>query len=165
MKVSALTRRQLPKIALPKFSGDFTVWLTYRDLFASMVGGNASLNAIEKLHYLKMSLLKEPTALLASVPLTAESLASAWKISNIVTLPSMKTESSSELRELLNGTVNAVSALRALGRQVDGYDDFLVYHTVHKLDTQSRHEWESSLQISSTKTPPRFTEFQTFLES
>lgn len=139
----------------------------------SMVGDNASLSPIERLYYLRMSLAKELTVLIASLPLTNENPHAAWKIlsdryENIrlltsAQISSMKSESSAELKALLNETVNVVSALGALGRPVDGYASFLVHLTVPKLVKQSRREWES--RMGSKKVLPAFSELQTFLET
>ena len=85
------------------------------------------------------------------------------QISNICGLLPISSESSAELMRLFNGTVNAVGALRNLGRPVDGYDDFLIYLTVRKLDKQSCREWEAS--IGSKKKPSTFRELQEFLEA
>ena len=66
-RVSSVAQ-QLPKLTLPKFSGLYTEWLAFRDLFTSMVINNASITPIEKMHYLKVSLFNEPAALVASIP-------------------------------------------------------------------------------------------------
>ena len=177
-RVSAVAQ-QLLKLTLPTFSGSYTEWLTFRDLFTSMVINNASISPIEKMHYLKMSLFIEPAGLVASISLTAETMVAVWttltyryenkrlltmtQIASICSLATVKTESSLELKNLYNGTVNAISALESLGRPVEGYDDFPVYLTVQKLDKQSRREWEAS--VGSKRTVSTFAELREFLES
>ncbi|XP_058817404.1 uncharacterized protein LOC131680713 [Topomyia yanbarensis] len=47
---------RLPKIDLPKFNGDFSRWMTYRDTFQSMIHVNAEIPAVVKLQYLLQSL-------------------------------------------------------------------------------------------------------------
>ena len=122
-RVSAVAQ-QLPKLTLPTFSGSYTEWLTFQDLFTSMIINNASISPIEKMHYLKMSLFNEPAALVASIPLTAENMVVAWttlthqyenkrlltmaQIASICSLATVKTESSLELKNLYNRTVNAI---------------------------------------------------------
>ncbi|EZA57979.1 hypothetical protein X777_02026 [Ooceraea biroi] len=51
--------RALPKITLPKFSGEYQEWRTFHDLFTSMVVDNPHLAAVEKLHYLKSHITGE----------------------------------------------------------------------------------------------------------
>lgn len=53
--------RRLPRIDLSKFSDDYAQWSYFRDLFTSIVmKDNDCLSAVEKLHYLKLSLTGEP---------------------------------------------------------------------------------------------------------
>lgn len=44
---------KLPKIVIPIFSGNYSEWVTFKDLFESLVHNNKSINDVEKLHYLK----------------------------------------------------------------------------------------------------------------
>lgn len=53
--LSTLTNHHLPRLDLPKFDGTHTEWLTFRDLFSSMVVENHLLSPVEKLHYLRTS--------------------------------------------------------------------------------------------------------------
>ena len=170
---------QFPKIILPKFSGAYSEWPTFRDLFESMVKDNTSINPIDKLHYFKTNLVAEPAALLSLIPVTGENFVLAWErltdryeierllttaqISNICGLLPISSESSAELMRLFNGTVNAVGASRNLGRPVDGYDVFFIYLTVQKFDKQSRRKWEAP--IGSKKKPSTFRELQEFLKA
>lgn len=45
--------RSLPKISLPKFTGNYHEWPSFRDLFESMIVSNQDITLVEKLHYLK----------------------------------------------------------------------------------------------------------------
>ena len=50
-----MKRAHLPKLRLPIFSGLMEDWEPFRDLFLSLVHEDASLSAVEKLHFLKTS--------------------------------------------------------------------------------------------------------------
>ncbi|KAL0849314.1 hypothetical protein ABMA28_013636 [Loxostege sticticalis] len=50
---------KLPKISIPTFSGNYSEWPTFRDLFVSLVDKNSSLDNVQKLHYLKGQLSGE----------------------------------------------------------------------------------------------------------
>ncbi|XP_015125559.1 uncharacterized protein LOC107047313 [Diachasma alloeum] len=73
-----VTQRQLPKISLPTFSGEFSEWTPYKDLFLSMVVGNPSLSTVEKFHYLLTSLTGEAKQLISTLPVTQDSFMPAW---------------------------------------------------------------------------------------
>ena len=53
-------------------------------------------------------------------------------------LPSMKEESTQELRQLVDKTQRAFRALQNLGRPVDTWDDWLVVITTERLDAETR---------------------------
>lgn len=65
-------RTTLPRIQLPEFSGKYEEWPPFRDLFQSIIGRDASLPAVEKLHYLKACLKGEAEILIRSIATTAE---------------------------------------------------------------------------------------------
>ena len=49
-------RIKLPEASLPKFSGKYEDWLSYKDGFESMILNQNDLNKIEKLQYLKSAI-------------------------------------------------------------------------------------------------------------
>ncbi|XP_029165881.1 uncharacterized protein LOC114936752, partial [Nylanderia fulva] len=108
---SASHSRRLPRIDLPKFNGEYSQWNHFRDLFASMINANTDLSAVEKLHYLKMSLSDEPGL---------ESHFS-WKCKRL-------------LCEL---ELEAIGALATLGCPFHHWDKRLIFMTVRKLDVES----------------------------
>nr|XP_022912851.1 uncharacterized protein LOC111423757 [Onthophagus taurus] len=71
---------KLPRIDLPKFSGDYLQWKHFHDLFDSMVKSNSELSLVEKLHYLKMSVTEEPAQLLKNIAICEDNFARAWDI-------------------------------------------------------------------------------------
>ena len=54
-------RTRLPKLVLPKFKGDVTMWNAFWDSYKSAVHDNTEISAIGKFNYLKL-LLEGPTA-------------------------------------------------------------------------------------------------------
>ncbi|XP_071055026.1 uncharacterized protein [Onthophagus taurus] len=72
--------RHLPQISLPIFDGNFANWTQYRDLFFSMVNNNDDISEVEKLQYLKMSLVKEPAQLLKNLLVKSANFQRAWNL-------------------------------------------------------------------------------------
>ncbi|XP_076285540.1 uncharacterized protein LOC143211601 [Lasioglossum baleicum] len=56
-----------PKVELPKFSGDYTEWEGFHDLFIALVEKNKSLSDVQKLYYLKTSLEGEAAFVLKNI--------------------------------------------------------------------------------------------------
>lgn len=127
---------QLPCINLPKFSGNFLEWETFRDMFKSLIFQNPSLNSVQRLHYLKLCLSGNAQQLLDNLPITDDNLNEAWGVltrkfenkrllvwNHLRALFSLMTpvakESSNELKRLVNGTLKTTRALKNLGEPVE----------------------------------------------
>ena len=149
---------KLPKIALPTFSGKYSEWTPFFDLFQNTVDCNISLNDIQKLQYLKTSLKDQPARLLSHLPTTRVNYAVALKILKerydnkrmiirshldaIVKFSPMQHESADQLRKLVTVFVENSLALTALGEDVDSADYIWVYLLAEKLDSETRRHWE-----------------------
>ncbi|KOB51923.1 Uncharacterized protein OBRU01_26887, partial [Operophtera brumata] len=53
------TSLKLPKISIPTFSGLYSEWTTFRDLYVSLIHDNPSIDNVQKMHYLKGHLTGE----------------------------------------------------------------------------------------------------------
>jgi len=69
--------KPLPKINLPRFGGNDNEWVSFRDLFTSLII-NENITAVEILQYLKMSLFGDAAKLIANIPVTDENFDRAW---------------------------------------------------------------------------------------
>lgn len=47
----------LPKITIPTFDGKYLDWPSFKDLFSDLIHNNGLLTAVQKLHYLKSSVV------------------------------------------------------------------------------------------------------------
>ncbi|XP_071581293.1 uncharacterized protein [Temnothorax nylanderi] len=178
-ETAAMTpRTTLPRIQLPEFSGKYEDWPSFRDLFRSIIGRDATTTPVEKLHYLKTSLKGEAELLVRNIATTAENYDSAWGVlnayyenkrlltraylSNFLALTKMKSESAVELRKVFHGVKATVSSLASIGRPINRSEDLFVYLTVELLYPRSRREWETS--IGDTTEPPTYAILEQFLD-
>lgn len=67
-----------PQLSLPTFSGNYTDWLFFRELFQSLVVDDHSLNDIERLQYLMASLTGEAQLIVKDLPFSNEAFNLAW---------------------------------------------------------------------------------------
>lgn len=169
----------LPRISIPKFSGDYTDWTNFRDVFESLVATNDTLSNVQKLHHLKASLTGEAALLLKTVSITEANYASAWEtltsryenqraiisahLSDVFNITNIKSENANELKRLRDSTNDAISALRNLKRPVDTWDDLIVFMTVLKLDHRSRMEWE--MQLGDSPEFPKYDALNKFMSA
>ncbi|XP_071056302.1 uncharacterized protein [Onthophagus taurus] len=169
--------RHLPQIHLPTFDGDYANWSQYRDLFYSLVNDNADISDVEKLQYLKMSLVKEPAQLIKNLLVTSANFQRAWnllieryenrrvlidaQLSILFSARSIRNESAYELKRLIGEVKESLGALESLGCPVNMWDHLLVYMLVRKLDAEIVKDWEKS--IGHSRDPVPFGDLEEFL--
>ncbi|XP_070170737.1 uncharacterized protein [Polyergus mexicanus] len=79
-ELSGAVSLQLPRIPLPKFSGNFAEWENFRGIFESLVASKESLSNTQKLHYLKASVTGEAAVLINHVKIADTNYDGAWKL-------------------------------------------------------------------------------------
>lgn len=168
---------RLPRIDVPKFNGSLSDWLSFKDLFSSLILANPSLTSVEKLQYLKTSLVGCASHLLKNTTLTAENFQKAWEalisfyenkrllvnsaLHSLLTIKRMTKESASEMEQLYTNIMQIHRTLEALKRHIHHWDDFFVFIAVQRLDSESVKVWEHHL--GSSKEPPTWKQFSEFL--
>ena len=149
---------KLPKIDLPSFSGKYTEWTSFIDLFDSAVHGNPNLQNAEKLNYLKSSLRGETNDLIKNVAVTDVNYELARRtlmdrfdnkrfivsmhLSAVLNYPTLKTEDGTSLRKLLECLRENVAALEVQGCNTQDWDPILVHVIEQKLDPESQKQWQ-----------------------
>lgn len=170
---------RLPRINLPDFNGSQSDWLSFKDLFQSLVINVPTLSPVEKLQYLKTHLTGSAAALLKNTTLTADNFSKSWDalvdyyenkrllvhaaLQSLFSLKRMTKESASELERLYTNVMQSYRTLEALQRPVNHNDDFFVFITISRLDSESVKVWEqrlgSSKRASIMGTALRFPHF------
>lgn len=145
----------LPKIALPTFNGNYDEWLSFKDLFNSLVNNNAELDDVNKFYYLKSCLKGEAASLVSTIDHTAANYCKAWDVlmerydnrvlianHHIQTLFNLsKVNRTYALRNLLNDFKQHFNSLLSL--QVPNLDDMLLIHILSsKLDYGTLRDFE-----------------------
>ncbi|XP_018316899.1 uncharacterized protein, partial [Mycetomoellerius zeteki] len=170
---------RLPRIDIPKFNGSPSEWLSFKDLFNSLIIANPTLTSVEKLQYLKTSLVGSASHLLKNTALTADNFQKAWDslisfyenkrllvhsaLHSLMTLKRMTKESAAEMEQLYTNVTQIYRALDTLGRPVQTWDDIFVFIVVQRLDAESVKTWEHLL--GSSKEPPTWNQLLEFLLS
>jgi len=168
---------RLPRIDLPKFNGNSSEWLSFKDLFNSLVLMNPALTDVGRLQYLKTSLVGSAAQLLKHTTLTADNFQKAWEtlisfyenkrllvntaLHSLLNVKKMAKESVMELEQLYTNIMQIYRSLETLQRPVAYWDDFLVFIASQRLDADSVKAWEQ--QLGSTREPPTWSQFSDFL--
>lgn len=168
---------RLPRIDIPKFNGTPSDWLSFKDLFSSLILANPTLSSVEKLQYLKTSLVGSASHLLKNTTLTSDNFQKAWEaliafyknkrllvnsaLHSLLTLKRMTKESASEMEQLYTNIMQIHRTLETLKRPIQHWDDFFVFIAVQRLDSDSVKVWEQHL--GSVKEAPTWNQFSEFL--
>jgi len=69
---------KLPPLEIPQFSGTYTEWAAYHDIFSALVHNNDKIGDIEKFFYLRSSLSGDAESVLKCIQTTADNYNAAW---------------------------------------------------------------------------------------
>lgn len=163
-----LTDIKLPTINLPRFNGAFDQWITFRDVFLSVIHDNNKLTNVQKFHYLKSSLQGDASQIIQSLELSSDNYENAWKllverfenkrlivqghVKALFELLPVQKESSVKLRQLCDGVLKHTRALNSLIKPENTLNAIIIHLITSKLDSLTHREWESknnSDQLSS----------------
>ncbi|XP_052567338.1 uncharacterized protein LOC120430428 [Culex pipiens pallens] len=76
--VGGTDHARLPQIKLPMFKGNIDEWLSFRDLFLSLIHWKSDLPDVEKSHYLKNCLDDKPKRIISGLSTTSVNYKLAW---------------------------------------------------------------------------------------
>ena len=173
---SAVAKRRikLPEASLPKFSGKYEDWLSFKDAFTSMIHNQEDLNNIEKLQYLKSAVTGEAANKIKNLSITDGNYDRAWKLlqsayadkrliisrhlSLLLRLPVQDKESAEGLRRLADETQQHLESLKTLDVHVN--EEIVVQILEEKMHKLTAEKWEETLKRD---TFPRLEEIIEFL--
>lgn len=123
---------RLPRIDIPKFNGSPSDWLSFKDLFSSLIIHNPTLTSVEKLQYLKTSLVGSASHLLKNTTLMSDNFQTSWEaliafyenkrllvnsaLHSLLILKRMTRESSTEMEQLYTSIMQIYRTLDTLKR-------------------------------------------------
>ncbi|XP_018361212.1 PREDICTED: uncharacterized protein LOC108759963 [Trachymyrmex cornetzi] len=153
---------KLSQVSMPTFSGKFDEWISFRNMFHSMIEQNATLPDVQKMQYLLSSLKGEAFDVISFLEASAENYKEAWQmlksryddpgliienhVKALFDLPTMSKDNHSTLRKLLDTILKHIRALTALRRPTDYWDDLLIHMVTSKLDQSTYREWETTIE-------------------
>lgn len=171
---------RLPKITIPVFSGKYSEWTTFYDLFRSLIHNNKSLDDVQKLHYLKGHLVGEAEQLVRHISVTKDNYRICWEqlekrynnkkylanliLKRLMSQRNLTSESANGIKELLDTTNECLHALENIGVNVSSWDIIIIHIICLKLDPETRKQWELKCSELSEDLPT-LPQFYGFLET
>ncbi|XP_028157884.1 uncharacterized protein LOC114351044, partial [Ostrinia furnacalis] len=172
---------KLPRIEIPKFSGNYEAWPTFQDLFISLVDRNNTISGVQKLHYLKTSVTGEAELLLRHIQINEANYTQAWEtlkrrysnkrlivtslLKRMFSQKKLTSQNPSHIRSLIDTTSECLNSLKNMNIRTDDWDPLINYLVVQKLDTDTHKEWEEHVSNQGSEELPTFESLKMFLES
>lgn len=168
----------LPRLNLPRFSGQPDQWTAFHSLYENAIHKNESISNVEKFTYLLSCLSHEPLGLIKSLPVTHANYLIAWQtltkryhnsrllitlhLNNLLDLNVSSNPSVKQLRHFISTFNENCQALLALGHDVTKESLILTTHITRKFGSDVRSKFEHSR--TDSKEMPDIKEFINFLE-
>ncbi|CAG9137084.1 unnamed protein product [Plutella xylostella] len=163
-----ISKLKLPPINVPIFSGKFTEYIPFINLFNSVINDNESIDYVQKLYYLRAYLRDEPLQLIKNLPLTHESYKKALgllddrynnrfriineHISTLLDLNPLTKSTAAGLREFSSKVRQEIAALTNLDPNVKHWDAIILCILCRKLDllTSRAYQMERDTAMDPT---------------
>lgn len=175
----SIPRTFMAPVPMPKFNGDPTKWLNFKNTFEALVHENQHISPIQKFHYLKGALEDTASNVIESMTISALNYTIAWSLvqerfenkqlmidlhlNGIIDHKPLSNESHRGLRTLYETLESHLRSLEKLGIEVHTWDYILINLIVRKFDEETRKAWESSRKM--TKEPALLEEIKLFIKN
>lgn len=168
---------KLGRMEIPKFSGDYFKWVSFRDLFKTLVVDNKTLPKAQQMQLLKTHVTGEAETLLSDLMVSEVNFDSAWQrltdrfenkrvivdklINKLMHQPPSKGDAKS-IKKLLGTTDQVLLALKNLDRPTESWDDWIIVLVTQKMGTETHRDWEKAQ--GNTTDLPTWPDLKNFLE-
>ena len=163
----------LPKLSLPKFSGQQIDWETFKAKFCSMVKDMLTLPNVTKLQHLLSCLEGEAARRLSNLKVTNENFIEAWDIlvkrydnprvgqpvhiNKLLCITPATSKSAAVINRLLDRFSSAMRAMKIMDRPVDGWDT--------GLSSSWLQGWIIEKSLEGEDNFPKYEQLSTFLQN
>lgn len=165
---------KLPKISIKPFDGKLENWVSFKELFESLIHNRNTISEVEKLHYLLSSVQGSAYELIKSFPLSGDNYSSAYEtlcnyydrkrqIAVIYYEKMLNCEAVKNKNDLERVFRTFNENLSILSKFKLPDQNFMLYYLLwSKLDVATREAFE--LQLTSNVDIPSFDDLKNFIE-
>ncbi|XP_055588738.1 uncharacterized protein LOC129741063 [Uranotaenia lowii] len=173
---SVMSRVKLPEIQLPNFSGKIRDWVTFRDMFQSLIHNNGQLSPIDKFSYLRSSVTDEALQEIGSIEITAANYQVAWSLLEkryedkklivkahldaLFAIEPIRRENSESLNRLISDFDKNLQMLDKIGENTESWSTLLAHMICMRLDPVTLRQWETH---HNSKEVPTYFNLMNFL--
>ena len=166
---------ELPKLELPRFSGNADEWHEFFQMYCSMVHSNDRISVLHKNHYLRQCLDGPAADLIRSIPVTDVDYKTAIQmlrdrydrpdrtvklhVAAIFELEVIKRADAESLEKLYSSVCDHLRVISSKGELVQHWDPMLLHIVTSKLDTVTRTAWETHISMDEKVTFEKLKQF------
>ncbi|KOC59852.1 hypothetical protein WH47_10766 [Habropoda laboriosa] len=162
---------------LPTFDGTIEKWTSYFDIFCSMIDRNDDLTPVQKLQYLRSTVVGKAATCIQSLSITDANYADALELLKekydctrrillshcdaIRDIPKLTRDTPEALGHLVDTVNQHLRALKNLGENIASWNSILVSIILSKVSSDTAWHWELTIK---DKKMPAYTSLLEFLE-
>ncbi|XP_045446707.1 uncharacterized protein LOC123654893 [Melitaea cinxia] len=171
--------KSTPQIDLPTFTGKYTQWPTFYDLYVESIHNNNLITKNQKMQHLKSKLRGDAERIIQHLTISADNYDTAWEllthrynnpqllftkqIEIFINLPAAQKQSAYEIRRIYDTSMECIYAIKNLGIDTSTWDPLLVHIITKKLDTVTYNDYKEARKMP--RELPSLSELMDFLES
>lgn len=173
---SVFSRTKLPTIDIPSFSGQCSQYVTFIEIFKSVIHNDKSLDNIQKLYYLRSFLKGQPYDLIKNLPIVSGSYEEAMHlldkryfnkykiisehVNSLLELEKMpRYANANDVRNFVSVIRQTLAALKNLEVVVSAWDPILLGILTRKLDLYSARSYHLERDQDMNPTVEQFLDY------
>lgn len=166
-------RMKLPDAKLPTFDGKFENWISFQSAFRNMVDSRTELSDVDKLQYLKSTLIGDAANKINIFSIDGANYSKAWDVlvrayevkrllitrhlSLMFNLPVLDKETTAGFMTLADDAQQHVVSLASLGMTIA--PETIVHVLETKLPKSAADRWDASIERDEMPSPEQIYEF------
>ncbi|XP_022824061.1 uncharacterized protein LOC111354747 [Spodoptera litura] len=171
--------KSAPKMAIPEFSGSYSQWISFKDLFIEAIHKNPVINNAQKMQHLKTKLRGEAERLVQHLSISADNYNSCWEILNqrydnrrlqftsfmntMLDLPVIQNPDAINLKRMHDVITECLNGISNIGVETASWDPMIVHVMSQKLDSHTLSEYMK--EIRDHREIQNLPDFLYFLET
>uniref|UniRef100_A0A2A4JB67 Uncharacterized protein n=1 Tax=Heliothis virescens TaxID=7102 RepID=A0A2A4JB67_HELVI len=172
-------QRTAPRIEVPEFSGNYTQWISFKDLFLETIHNNPTINKAQKMQHLKTRLRGEAERLVQHLTISAENYSACWEmltqrydnrrlqftsyLNTMFNLAVIQQPDAHNLKRMHDVIKESLSGLSIITQDAPLWGPIIVHLMSQKLDSTTYAEYIKDLQ--DHREIPNLNDFIYFLEN
>lgn len=174
---SVAFKTRLPTIQISTFTGKYSEYTPFMNLFRAIIHNDKSIDNVQKLYYLRSFLNNEPLDLIKNLPLTMHSYEEALKLLNdrynhtskiinehintLLDLNALFKSSPANIRTFVSSIKQCLASLKNLNINTDSWDPIILAILYRKLDSYTSRAYQLE---RSDAVDPTVADFLQFME-